>query len=268
MNPIEFLQKNGLNPDNFRTDAHGAQVSLFAAKYNSSCIEVRERKAVHKKRVPRRRDILDVRNDVFNEWFSTGNHDITGIFVPYLMLDVFQIVDYEYLQKVDFAHKERKHYTALMNTYGTFNKVFFSRFSADKKDMIVDMMDAFEDYIHNHVEIFRLNIESTIMNLPEDFRLICGALCVCKLMISQARVAWKVIYKGQKLRHDVDTHYIKSMEYHITGLMEEYFARCSHDLPEDIWFSDSSDVRHAEKNTVKQILEFLKEYENCNKELS
>lgn len=80
MNPIEFLQKNGLNPDNFRTDAHGAQVPLYAAKYNSSCIEVRERKAVHKKRVPRRRDILDVRNDVFNEWFSTGNHDITGIF--------------------------------------------------------------------------------------------------------------------------------------------------------------------------------------------
>lgn len=116
-------------------------------------------------------------------------------------------------------------------------------------------------YIHNHIEIFRLNIESTIMNLPEDFRLICGALCVCKLMISQACVAWKVIYKGQRLCHDVDTHYIKSMEYHITKLMEEYFARCSHDLPEDIWFSDSSDVRHAEKNTVKQILEFLKEYD-------
>lgn len=261
MNPIEFLQQNGLNPDNFRTDAHGAQVPLCAAKYNSSCIEVRERKAVHKKRVPRRRDILDVRNDVFNEWFSTGNHDITGIFVPYLLLDVFQIVDYEYLQKVDFTHKERKHYTALMNTYGTFNKVFFSRFSADKKDMIVEMMGAFEDYIHNHVEIFRLNIESTIMSLPEDFRLICGALCVCKLMISQARIAWDAIYKGQKLCHDVDTHYIKSMEYHITRLMEEYFSRCSHELPEDIWFSDSSDVRHAEKNTVKQILEFLKEYE-------
>jgi hypothetical protein len=261
MNPIEFLQKNGLNPDNFRTDAHGAQVPLFAAKYNSSCIEVRERKAVHKKRVPRRRDILDVRNDVFNEWFTTGNHEITGIFVPYLLLDVFQIVDYEYLQKVDFTHKERKHYTALMNTYSTFNKVFFSRLCADKKDKVVDMMDAFGDYIHNHIEIFRLNIESTIMSLPEDFRLICGALCVCKFMISQARVAWEAIYKGQKLCYDIDTHHIKSMEYHIARLMEEYFSRCSHELPEDIWFSDSSDVRHAEKNTVKQILEFLKEYD-------
>lgn len=67
MNPIEYLQKNGYNPDNFRTDAHGAQVPQFAAKYNSSCLEVRGRKTADKKRVRRRRNIADVRNDVINE---------------------------------------------------------------------------------------------------------------------------------------------------------------------------------------------------------
>lgn len=77
MNPIEFLKQNGYNPDNFRTDADGAQVPQFAAMYNSSCLEVRERKRVHKKRVLRRRNILDVRNDVINEWFRTGNRDMT-----------------------------------------------------------------------------------------------------------------------------------------------------------------------------------------------
>lgn len=266
MNPIEYLKQNGYNPDNFRADPPlGTPYRDSAVEYRNPSRETRRGEKITKRAVPRRRSILDVRNDVINEWFATGNKDITGIFVPYLLLDVFQIVDYEYLQKVDFIHKERKYYTSLMSTYSTFNKLFFSRLCADKKDKIVDMMDAFGDYIHNHIEIFRLNIMSTIMSLPEDFRLICGALCVCKFMISQARVAWEAIYKDQKLRHDIDTHHIRSMEYHITRLMEEYFSRCSHDLPEDIWFSDSSDVRHAEKNTVKQILKFLKEYDNSNR---
>lgn len=266
MNPIEFLKQNGYNPDNFRTPTpQGSAPRNCQAQYYHTLRLTQPSKKNDSRRVPRRRNILDVRNDVINEWFTTGNKDITGIFVPYLLLDVFQIVDYEYLQKVDFIHKERKYYTSLMSTYSTFNKLFFSRLCADKKDKIVDMMDAFGDYIHNHIEIFRLNIQSIIMSLPEDFRLICGALCVCKFMISQARVAWEAIYKDQKLRHDIDTHHIRSMEYHITRLMEEYFSRCSHDLPEDIWFSDSSDVRHAEKNTVKQILKFLKEYDNSNR---
>ena len=260
MNPIEFLKQNGLNPDNFRTDAHGAQVPLFAAKYNSSCLEVRERKAVHKKRVPRRRDILDVRNDVFNEWFATGNKDITGIFVPYLMLDVFQIVSSENLSKVDFRGKERKHYKELKTAYHRFNTLFFSQLTEDRQDVVIQMFDDFGEYIHNKLEIFRLNIIGCIMQLPDGFRKTCGDLCVSKLMISQAVRAWKGMYRRQFRSDDSSFLLLQKMEHHITELMNEYFKREAR-LQEDINLSTVDTIRQAEENVIKEILKFLNSYE-------
>jgi hypothetical protein len=260
MNPIEFLQKNGLNPDNFRTDADGAQVPQFAAKYNSSCLEVRERKRVHKKRVLRRRNILDVRNDVINEWFRTGNPDMTGIFVPYLMLDVFQIIASDHLAKVDFRKEEQLHYTELMNDYHRLNSLFFQELTQDKQDVIIQMFDDFGEYIHNEVEIFRLSIIGCIMELPDDFRAVCGSLCVSKLMISQAVRAWMGMYRKEFRGDDSSFHLLQSMERHIAELMNHYFRRETR-LQNDINLSTVDSVRRAEENVVKKILKFLKEYD-------
>ena len=191
---------------------------------------------------------------------SRGEQELTGLFVPYLMLDVFQLTDDEYLRKVDFKHKERKHYTALMDTYSTFNKCFFSQFTAEEKETIVDMMDAFGEYIHNHVQIFRFNIEGCIMDIDDKDRTVCGALCVCKLMISQAVRAWDGMYKGNIRVDDIDSHLIRTMEYHIAELMNEYFKRFESRLQQDVQFTTVATVRQSEENVVKQILEFLKTY--------
>jgi hypothetical protein len=121
--------------------------------YNSSCLEVRERKAVHKKRVLRRRNILDVRNDVINEWFRTGNRDMTGIFVPYLMLDVFQIIASEHLNSLDFRKEEQLHYTELMNDYHRLNSLFFQELTAEQKDAVIDMFDVTGNYLYPRVSV-------------------------------------------------------------------------------------------------------------------
>ena len=260
MNPIEYLKQNGYNPDNFRANADGTQLPQFAAKYNSSCLEVRERKGVSKKRVRRRRNILDVRNDVINEWFRTGNKDMTGIFVPYLMLDVFQIIASEHLAKVDFRKEEQLHYTELMDDYHRLNSLFFQELTTEQKDAVIDMFDDFGEYIKNELEIFRLSTIGCIMELPDDFRAVCGSLCVSKLMISQAVRAWMGMYRKQFRGDDSSFHLLQSMERHIAELMNCYFKRETR-LQEDVNLSTVDSVRRAEANVVKKILKFLKEYE-------
>ena len=260
MNPIEYLKQNGYNPDNFRANADGTQLPQFAAKYNSSCLEVRERKGVSKKRVRRRRNILDVRNDVINEWFRTGNKDMTGIFVPYLMLDVFQIIASEHLAKVDFRKEEQLHYTELMNDYHRLNSLFFQELTAEQKDAVIDMFDDFGEYIKNELEIFRLSIIGCIMELPDDFRAVCGSLCVAKLMASQAVRAWMSMYRKEFRGDDSSFHLLKSMERHIAELMNHYFSR-ENSLQQDCNLSTVDAVRRAEENVVKKILKFLKEYD-------
>ena len=264
MNPIEYLKQNGYDPDNFRTDADGAQVPQFAAKYNSSCLEVRERKAVYKKRVLRRRNILDVRNDVINEWFRTGNPDMTGIFVPYLMLDVMQIVASDHLAKVDFQKEEVLFYNGMMNQYHRLNSLFFQDLTCEQKDAIIDMFDDFGEYIKNELEIFRLSIIGCVMELPDDFRAVCGSLCVAKLMASQAVRAYTGMYRKECRAEDPSWNPLRGVEYNCSKLMEHYFAR-ENSLQQDCNLSSVDAVRRAEANVVKKILKFLKEYDRLDR---
>lgn len=261
MNPIEFLMQNGYNPDNFRTPTpQGSAPRDCQSKYYHSVPQVRRRTPVYSLTPIRRQSVVKVRNNIINQWFATGNKDITGIFVPYLMLDVFQIVSSEHLSKVDFRGKERKHYTCLMNAYHRFNSLFFQELTEDRQDVVIQMFDDFGEYIHNKLEIFRLNIIGCIMQLSDDFRKTCGDLCVSKLMISQAVRAWKGMYRRQFRGDDSSFLLLQSMEHHITELMDEYFKRAT-GLHEDVNFSTVDTVRQAEENVIKEILKFLKEYD-------
>lgn len=106
MNPIEFLQRHGLNPEDYKA-------APAVAVQNKRPVIARKRGTVHLVKQRRsRHQIGDVRKRVINEWFETGNPDMTGIFVPYLMLDVMQIVASD-LRKVDF----QKRGSALLQRY-------------------------------------------------------------------------------------------------------------------------------------------------------
>ncbi len=261
MNPIEFLKQNGLNPDNFRTPSpSGSAPRDCQAQYYHSLPQVRRGTPVYRLTPKRRQSVVKVRNNIIDEWFATGNKDITGIFVPYLMLDVFQILSSERLSKVDFRKEERKHYTCLMNAYHRFNTLFFSQLTEDRQDVVIQMFDDFGEYIHNKLEIFRFNIIGCIMQLPDSFRTTCGDLCVSKLMISQAVRAWKGMYRRQFRNDDSSFLLLQKMEHHISELMNEYFKRET-GLREDVNLSTVDTVRQAEENVIKEILKFLKEYE-------
>ena len=261
MNPIEFLQQNGYNPDNFRTGVpQGAVGARSAIKHHHSNERVQGHKKVVKKTF-RLRDISVVRQELFNEWFATGRQELNGLFLPYIMLDIMQQVNGEYLTKVDFAKEEKMHYKKMLKLYHTFNLNFFAGFSEEQKDVVIEMMDAFSEYIHNELEVFRMQIMSCIMDLTGEFRAACGALCVCKLLISQSRIAWEGMYKNTLKNTDVFYKNLLGMEKHIAELMNNYFLRESDRLNREVKFSNEANVRLAEENVVKKILKFLKEYE-------
>lgn len=138
MNPIDFLKQNGLNPEDFRT-----QTPVAPLRPVIPCYEMR------KKRKPRLRDISIVRAELFDQWFSNGEKELNGLFLPYIMLDIMQIHANEHLTRIDFVHKERYHYNKMMELYHTFNINFFSRLSQEQTNRIIDMMDSFSEYIHN-----------------------------------------------------------------------------------------------------------------------
>jgi hypothetical protein len=217
---------------------------------------------VKRRRKPRLRDISVVRAELFDHWFATGEKDLNGLFLPYIMLDIMQVHANEHLAKMDLIHKERQHYNKLMELYHTFNINFFSRLSQEPTNRIIDMMDSFSEYIHNEMEIFRMQIIGCIMDLSEDYRAACGWICVCKLLISQSVIAWKGMYKNTLKNTDPFFKLICGMEKHISELMNHFFLREQYRLHQDVQFSTVNTVRLAEENVIKKILKFIKEYDN------
>jgi hypothetical protein len=176
------------------------------------------------------------------------------------MLDVMQIVASDHLAKVDFKKEEVLFYNGMMNQYHRLNSLFFQELACEQKDAVIDMFDDFGEYIKNELEIFRLSIIGCIMELPDDFRAVCGSLCVSKLMISQAVRAWMGMYRKEFRGDDSSFHLLQSMERHIAELMNHYFRR-ENRLKQDMNLSTVDSVRRAEENVVKKILKFLKEYD-------
>jgi hypothetical protein len=148
----------------------------------------------------------------------------------------------------------------MMNQYHRLNSLFFQELTAEQKDAVIDMFDDFGEYIKNELEIFRLSIIGCIMELPDDFRAVCGLLCVAKLMASQAVRAYTGMYRKEFRAEDPSWNPLRGVEYNCSMLMEHYFAR-ENSLEQDCNLSSVDSVRRAEANVVKKILKFLKEYE-------
>lgn len=253
LNPKEYMLANGYNPDSFRAEP-------VVAVQDKRPIIGRKRGTIHivKKRRGRRQ-VSEVRKDIINKWFKTGNPDMIGVFVPYLMLDVMQIVASDHLAKVDFKKEQQLYYNGMMNQYHRLNSLFFQDLTAEQKDAVIDMFDDFGECIKNELEIFRLSIVGCIMDLPDDFRAVCGSLCVAKLMASQAVRAYTGMYRKEFRAEDPSWNPLKSIEYNCSKLTEYYFA-IGNGLQQDRNLSSVDIVRRAEENVVKRILKFLKEY--------
>ena len=258
MNPIEFMKANGLDPADYQavpTVAVQDKRPVIAHKRGTVKL-VKQRRSRHQ--------IGDVRKRVINEWFETGNPDMTGIFVPYLMLDILQLVANEHLYKVDFQQEETMYFNAMMSQYHRLNSLFFQDLTQEQTDAIIDMFDDFGEYIKNELEIFRLSIIGCIMELPDDFRAVCGSLCVAKLMASQAVRAYTGMYRKEFRAEDPSWNPLRGIEYYCSRLMEHYFAR-ENSLQQDCNLSTVDAVRRAEANVVKKILQFLKEYDRLDR---
>lgn len=254
MNPIEFMRANGLDPEDYKA-------APTAAVQDKRPIPIRRAGKIMKKR--RTKDVADMRTHYIREYFKTGNQDLTTLFVPYLMLDVMQQINAEHLEKVDFAHKERRHHTLMMERYHTFNSLFFQRLTDEERDKVVEMMDAFSAYIENAKEIFRLNCISCIMELPDEYRTAIGHLCGCKHFIKLSCHAWNGMCakRHQHLDSDNVGHYLNAMSHHIDELMNEYFKRGYDFQWNEVYDKVAERVQLSEKNVVKKILKFLKEYD-------
>ena len=271
MNPIEFLKHQGYDTHLFRSNTpQQTAIASCQAKYYDTLPPAKPSKKTRKKRVIRAVDAPNVQAHSLlttflhaHGWTSNGK-TIMGVFIPYLLADLVYLTHDEYL-KGRLKQKAKKHCNAMMDSYDKFIHDFFKPLNEALTDEAVDMMDEFGRFIHNDLEIFRLATIQPLSGYPLEFRKTLSAICVCRLLCAHADRTWTLLFSDPMGKHEVNPH-LASME-HNSAEMFRWFTKDYQSA--DILNIDLPDfpiVRESMCRVSDRILEFIKEYDNSNRD--
>lgn len=136
-------------------------------------------------------------------------------FMPLFLLDAMNILYTEYIAPLPLKHKEKQLRTRMHDAYLHFVKQEFMAFDDDQKCEICDLIDEFEEHIHNEVEVFRVATMGKFLKYDTEVRLTLSAILACNVLAQSA----SILYKAQRLK---ENPYIVSVETWSYKLLNEY----------------------------------------------
>ena len=248
MNPIEFLQKKGLNPEDFRTAPLQVGVNVRDEYYNPKPVE-------------RAKVALPGVKAVAAYMQSRGFENVScrGIepILPFLIADSFMLLDEEYLKGCAFTEEEKHFRDRLMEHYWEFNHSLYKCLDDETKSELADIVDEFSDYISHDLDVFRYAIVGPIMHADKGFRETYSVLATARMLIHQACRFYENIYrtKGDRPHRNKNLYW---MEHHVNRLVEEYVKREKFDKV--INENEYENIRLAARCVNMRIIRFVMEY--------
>ena len=110
-------------------------------------------------------------------------------------------------------------------------------------------MDAFEDAIHNEVELFRVTVMSKFMSYDTDVRLAISAILGCNILAQSA----EILYKAQRLK---ENPYIVAVETWSYKLLNEYADKKIDRGATQVDLNQFQDLNIASRNMCKAVVDF------------
>lgn len=119
-------------------------------------------------------------------------------FTPMFLMDVMNLIYEEYIAPLPLKHIEKRIRTRWHEAYKHFTSEFFCAFNDDQKYEICELMNDFEEHIHNEVEIFRTTVMSKFMQYDTDVRLVLSSTLACNVLAQSAEWLWDVLHSRKK----------------------------------------------------------------------
>lgn len=182
--------------------------------------------------------------------------------LPYFIADCIYLTYDEYLSG-RLKQKEKYHGNLLMRAYHHFIHDFFNAFDERERDEVIEMMDCFNEYIHNDLEMLRLQVQKPFMEVNADLRALFSASAVCRVLSAHAEYAWQNMYRRDAARPIPNT-YLAAMSNHA----RELFRECSRYTPRYTEHSDLAEydgIKLCVKNVVNRIVDFVGVLQNDGK---
>lgn len=182
-------------------------------------------------------------------------------FAPFFLADCLYLTYEEHI-KGRLRQKEKHHASRMMECYHRFIHDFFNAFDSDEHDKVIETMDNFGDYIHNDIEMLRIQIQNVVMEMPVEQRTIFSAIGVCRVLSANIKSAWNAIYRRSKAE-PIPNSDVSGIFHH----GKELFCEYSRYAPRQLDATDLGDytgVKQSEINLIKRITKFIDTYYENN----
>lgn len=186
---------------------------------------------------------------------TKGRDDMLDPVLPWFIMDIQYQLFCKVIKPLNCGHDLQKFRTRWNESYNIFNKSMFCMFNDDEKLEIVDMMDDFENYIANDVEIAKIQFMNVLGKYELEIQDIIATGMMCNVLSQSANIIFKRIYAvGHNGKHQ-ENRYISSVEaysYKFVNLLHQSMS------DEVVKFSDVKPLDDAIKVLHKKIIKWLK----------
>lgn len=249
MNPIIFLQRHGLNPEEFRTAPLKVDVNVRDGYYSPKPVEK------PKVAMPGVKAVAEYMK-------SRGYENVSCVgiepILPFLIADSFMLLDEEHLKGYEFTDEEKHFHNRLMEHYWAFNHQLYKSLDDETKGELADIVDEFSEYISHDLDVFRYAIVTPIMQIDKEFRETYGVLAAARLLVHQTCRFYESIYRvpGKGAHRNANLYW---MERHVNKLVDEFVKRVK--LDKVVNENEYESISLAARCVNRRIVRFVKEYD-------
>lgn len=137
------------------------------------------------------------------------------LLLPFIILDAMYQIYRTSVAPLNVSHEAKQMRNRWIDAYNLFNRDFFSAFTQEQQDEIIDRMDSFGEYIHNDIEIARIQVMNIMKNDDTEMQIKISSIMMCNILAQAANSIWTNSYvrsDGKPLRNRyIDT--IERMSY-------------------------------------------------------
>lgn len=132
-----------------------------------------------------------------------GNHDVAPI-MPFIIMDSAYQLYLKYVLPYPSQREMKKSKNEWGKSYKSFNSEFFSTLDNDQRDLMMDILDEFEEETKDKRDIVFFQLLRLLpTNIDVDKRKILASCMTMEVITQSAIIVWEQIYEGA---YRIDRH--------------------------------------------------------------
>ena len=185
-------------------------------------------------------------------WVSGRDSDPVGL-MPFLILDVMYELYETKVKRLKVCHKMAQWRKRWIESYSLLNRSFFASFDEDERDLVIDAMDGMRQYLDKDLMVAKVALMDYISELSFEDQDAIASTMLCNILSQIAKIVWDTVYGTPE----------RNMEAIVKYSYE--FANGLYSGPRKVRFNDSEVVSRAVDILQRKIFEWMREYEESNR---